>query len=63
MWTSFLVAMGGVLAIGLIGFVVAWQAGKAATGRIRTGADQLELSLDRMERELHRVREIARSVR
>jgi len=66
MWSSFLVAMGGVMAIGLIGFIFAWHAISAvnAAGRAR-GADaqQLELSLDRIEEELRHLRSLAHSAR
>jgi hypothetical protein len=54
--------MGGVMAIGLIMAVVAWMAidaVNAAARRERSDSAQLELSLDRIERELKRVREMA----
>ena len=66
MWTSFLVAMGGVVAVGLLGFVVAWQAGKAATAaarRERPDTGQLERSLERIEEEIRHARELARASR
>jgi Flp pilus assembly protein TadB len=66
MWSSFLVAMGGVMAIGLIGFAFAWHAINAvhAAARARKAeAQQLELSLDRIEAELRKVRLLAHSPR
>jgi Flp pilus assembly protein TadB len=62
MWTSFLVAMGGVMAIGLVMAAVAWlatDAVNAAARRRSSDSAELERSLDRIERELKRVRGLA----
>jgi hypothetical protein len=63
MWTNFLIAMGGVIAVSLIGFVVAWKALEAGRSAAKPDVGQLEQSLDRIEHELKSVREFSRSVR
>ena len=63
MWSSFDLAIAGVLALGLVGFIVAWQAGKAARGKQVPQLDELQQSLDRLRQEIRNAQELARSVR
>lgn len=63
MWNSFDLAIAGVLALGVVGFIVAWQAGKAARSAAAPQADQLQQSLDRLRQEIRNAQELARSVR
>lgn len=63
MWNSFDLAIAGVLALGVVGFIVAWQAGKAASSAAAPQADQLQQSLDRLRQEIRNAQELARSVR
>ena len=54
--TSFLVAIGGVLLIGVAGFVIAWIASIPTDHQTKTR--QMEVSLGRIEQEIQRARDL-----
>ena len=63
MWSSFLVAMGGVMFVGLLGAVFVWRASRALRAAPRPEPRELEQSLQRIEEEIRHARELARASR